>query len=108
MRTHLPSALLLLSLACSDRAPPPEPPAPREQPLAQDGTTARAITSVPDRVKVQLDLAAARKEVQAWRADRGSWPGSLAEVGIADLSYPADLDYDPATGAVTSRTYPSF
>lgn len=98
---------LLLSAACADRAPPPPPP-PREHPLAQDGTTERAITSVPDRVKVQLDVATARKEVQAWRTDHGEWPRTLSEVGIADLNYPADLAYDPGTGTVTSRTYPSF
>jgi hypothetical protein len=110
MRLLLATTTLLLATAmgCADRSPPPEPPAPRERPLAQDGTTERAITSVPDRVKVQLDLANARKEVQAWRADHGAWPGSLSDVGISDLNYPADLAYDPATGAVTSQTYPAF
>ncbi len=107
MRLELATMVLLLALACADR-PPPAPPPPREHPLAQDGTTERAITSVPDRVKVQLDLANARKEIQAWRADHGSWPSSLAEAGVSDLNYPADLSYDAATGTVTSQTYPGF
>lgn len=108
MRTALALALAAAALlaACSDRAPPPEPP--RTRPLAQDGTAERAVTSAPDRVKVQVDLSTVRAALRAWRAERGGWPATLGELRVEGLSYPADLEYDAASGTVTSRTYPTF
>lgn len=100
-------ATLLAVACCADRKPP-EPAPPRERPLAQDGTIERAITSVPDRVKVQLDVAAVRTAVQAWKGEHGAWPRSLSDVSVEGLNYPADLTYDPETGKVGSQTYPSF
>ncbi len=105
---HLAVAGVLALAACTDRGTPPEPPAPRDRPLALDGSTARAITSTPDRVKVQLDLAAVRGAIREYRAARDAWPSSLAELQVPGLNYPADLAYDPASGTVTSRTYASF
>jgi hypothetical protein len=106
MRTPAAVALALL-VACSVRSPE-EPAAPRERPLAQDGTTARAYTSAPDRARIQLDLASARAAVQAYRGEHGKLPGSLEELRLEGISYPKDLAYDPATGAVRSETYPSY
>lgn len=101
-------AVLLLAAACSDPKPEPRPP-PREHPLAQDGTTARAVTSLPDRARVQVDLSAVRAALQVYRAEHQAWPRSIDDLSLEGrLSYPADLAYDPATGAVTSRTYPAF
>lgn len=107
MRNALLAAPLLLSMACSE-ATPPEPAAPREHPLSQDGSAARAITSTPDRARIQVDLATVRAAVQTWRGERGTWPGSIEELGLAGLNYPADLTYDPATGRVASQTYPGY
>lgn len=112
MRNVLPIALLLaLASACADRSASPEAqsPAPREHPLAQDGTTARAITSTPDRVRVQLDLSTVRAALQAYHGEHATWPRSLDELALEGrLNYPADLTYDAATGTVRSQTYPSF
>jgi len=110
MRFVLVSASLALAAACSDRAAPPETPAPapREHPLAQDGTAARAVTSTPDRVKVQLDLSALRGALQVYRGEHNAWPRSLAELQVSGLNYPADMSYDPGTGTVASQTYPSY
>jgi hypothetical protein len=107
MRPLAPLALASL-LACSERATAPDPAPPRTRPLAQDGSAARAVTSAPDRVRVQLDLAAVRAAVQAYHAERAAWPGTLGELGVEGISYPADLAYDPASGTVTSRTYPTL
>ena len=108
MRT-IPLAALALLLACSDRAPAPEAaPPPRTQPLARDGSLAREVTSTPDRVRVQLDLSAVRAALRTYHAERAAWPGTLAELNVEGLNYPADLSYDPSTGTVTSRTYPTF
>jgi hypothetical protein len=107
MRPLLAAALLAVALAACERRPAPEPAPPRDRPLAEDGTTARAYTSAPDRVKVQLDLAAVRRAVRLWKDEHGTWPASLADVSVEGLSYPGDLRYDPASGAVRSETYPS-
>jgi hypothetical protein len=101
-------AVALLAAACSRSTPPAEPEAPRQHPLVQDGSTARALTSAPDRAKIQLDLAAARGAIQIFKGEHGAFPPSLAELRLEGINYPADLDYDPATGAVRSQTYPSY
>jgi hypothetical protein len=104
---HRTLAVALIALAaCADRTA--EPPAPRERPLAQDGTAARAVTSAPDRVRVQLDLSTARAALRTYHAEHGAWPRSLDELSLTGLSYPADLTYEPATGAVGSATYPAY
>lgn len=107
MRHVIPLALLLATAAaCSD--PPAPPPEPRDRPLARDGSLAREITSTPDRARVQLDLATVRGALQLHRGERGGWPATLDELPVQGLHYPADLDYDPSTGRVTSRTYPGL
>lgn len=111
MRHVLAAAVVALGFGCTDRTPPPGAQAPprREQPLAPDGSTARAITSAPDRVSVQLDLATVRAALRAFREERAAWPRSLDELSFESrLSHPADLAYDPSSGTVTSRTYPSL
>lgn len=107
MRLLLAVAVLSAALACSEKAPA-EPAGPREHPLAQDGTVVRATTSTPDRVRVQLDLAAARGAIQVYRGEHQAWPADLAALRLEGISYPKDLAYDPATGTVRSLTYPSY
>jgi len=101
-------AVALLAAACSRGAPPAEPEPPRQHPLAQDGSTVRAVTSTPDRAKIQLDLAAARGAIQLYKGEHGAFPPSLGDLKLEGINYPADLTYDPATGAVRSQTYPSY
>lgn len=107
MRLAFAAVLVALAAACSERKPPEEP-APRERPLAADGTSARAYTSAPDRARIQLDLAAVRAALQVYRGEHGAWPGSLADLRLEGIGYPKDLSYDPATGTVRSETYPSY
>jgi hypothetical protein len=106
MRT-LAAAVLVAVVACSERKPA-EPAAPRERPLAQDGTAERAYTSAPDRAKIQLDLATVRAALQTYRGEHDAWPASLGDLKVEGLSYPKDLSYDPASGTVRSETYPSY
>jgi hypothetical protein len=109
MRSLVATLFLAAIVACSDRGAPAPAPAPRDRPLALDGSVARAVTSTPDRARVELDLAAARGAVRAYHAEHAAWPRALADLSLeGTLNYPADLAYDPATGAVTSRTYPSY
>jgi hypothetical protein len=107
------AAVLAVALAggCTDRSAPAEAEAParRDRPLAQDGSVARALTSAPDRVRVQADLAALRGALKAYHAEHSSWPRSLDELSLEGrINHPSDLVYDPASGTVTSQTYPSF
>jgi hypothetical protein len=113
MRSSLLVALTAVAIAsgCTDRSAPPaaQAPAQRDRPLAQDGTTARAITSAPDRVRVQADLSALRAALRTYHAEHATWPRSLDELSLEGrLNHPADLVYDAASGTVTSQTYPSF
>jgi hypothetical protein len=113
MRRPLAAVLIAAAFAwgCTERsaAPEAEAPARRDRPLAQDGTLARALTSAPDRARVQVDLAAVRAALTAYHAEHQAWPPSLAELSLEGrLGYPADLAYDPASGRVTSQTYPSL
>lgn len=108
MRFLAAALVLAAAVACSEKKTDSAAPPPRDRPLAQDGTVARAYTSAPDRARVQLDLAAARAAVSAWRGEHGSWPASLAELRLEGLGYPDDLRYDPASGTVRSETYPSY
>jgi hypothetical protein len=101
------AAAATLVAACADRTPA-EAAVPRDRPLAQDGTTARAYTSAPDRVKIQLDLANARAAVQAYKGEHGAFPPDLAALRLDAVSYPKDLQYDPTSGTVRSETYPSY
>lgn len=110
MRHVLAAVAVALAAGCTEKAPPPEaPPAPRERPLAPDGSAARAVTSLPDRTRVQLDLSAVRAALQVYRGEHAAWPRSLDALSLEGrLAYPDDLAYDPGTGTVTSRTYPSY
>jgi hypothetical protein len=103
----LAAAVIAFSVACSDRTPA-EPAAPRDRPLAQDGTLARGYTSAPDRARIQLDLANVRAALQAYKLEHAAWPSELAGLRLEGLSYPKDLEYDPATGTVRSATYPAY
>ncbi len=100
-----------LASGCTDRSAPPEAEASvrRDRPLAQDGSVARGLTSAPDRVRVQADLAALRAALRAYHAEHSAWPRSLDELSLEGrISHPADLVYDAESGTVTSQTYPSF
>lgn len=83
-------------------APPPAAPAPRTAPVAPG---APAQLSVPDEVRVRLDLDAARSAIRIHQQEHGSNPPSLDSLGLK-LHFPADLSYEPASGQVTSGTYP--
>ncbi len=102
---------LLLALAlfpgCKKPAPP-EPAEKRERPLADDGTTARHITMLPDKVKVQSDLAFVRGAIRIYKGEKDAWPASLEELSLSGINYPQDLTYAPASGEVKSLTYPGY
>jgi hypothetical protein len=110
MRTLLAIVVICIAGAAAgcQKDPPPAPPATRDRPLPADGTAVRNLTSTLDRARVQLDLAIMRAAVKAWKSERGTYPQTFQTVMVDGLSYPADLAYDPATGAVTSKTYPEY
>lgn len=91
---------VVLCWSCSK--PAAESPPPRNEPVAPD---APLHLAKPDEAKVQLDLAAARAAIAQKQQLEGRAPGSLAELGVK-LYFPGDLNYDPTTGKVSSRTYP--
>lgn len=102
-----PLTLVFGFWGCEKEKPPAPRPA-RQQPLQPDGTTARKVTSTLDRLKVQMDLSAVRAGLRAWHSGNGTYPGSIGNLNLEGLSYPADLAYDPARGTVRSLTYPEL
>ncbi len=95
-------ALALLGAGCSKAPAPEATPAPRTAPVAPG---APAQLSVPDEVRVRLDLDAARSAIRIHQQEHGAFPPSLDSLALK-LSFPADLTYDAATGRVTSASYP--
>ena len=73
----------------------------------QTTTTPPLNLDKPDQARIQLDLASARAEILKHQQMNGSYPPSLAALGVK-LFHPNDISYDPSTGTVTSRTYPQF
>lgn len=101
---HTTCALALALAACSKPAPV-EAPAAREHPAAPVAPGAPADLSRPDEVRMRLDLDQARSALRLHQQEHGGFPASLEALSLK-LNFPADLQYDAATGRVTSTTYP--
>jgi hypothetical protein len=69
--------------------------------------TSPANTARIDEARVRVELAAVRSAVREHQMLNGSSPPGI---GVLDLKlrFEADLQYDPATGQVKSRTYPQY
>jgi hypothetical protein len=109
MRTHhLLAVLLLLAPACKSKiVATAEIDAGVRSPALPIGGDAPLELSKPDETRVKLDLVAIRAEVSRRKESGSPPPASVAELGIR-LHFPADIDYDPRTGEVHSKTYPRF
>lgn len=96
-------ALALLSFtACKKDPAPPAEPAARTQPV---GPSQPMNLEMPDRARVELDLANARAAIRTMSQLNGTNPRSLSEMNVK-FTYPADLEYDAGAGTVKSKTYP--
>lgn len=61
-----------------------------------------------DRSKALSDLTTATAALNAYSAQNdGKFPASLDELKL-NLYYPEDMNYDPQTGKVHSKTYPNL
>src|SRR5262245_11477846 len=87
--------------ACASKKEEPAASEPRTSPVA----AAPLHLAKPDEARVGLDLAAARSQIRTMREERGAYPERLSDLGVR-LHFPDDLIYDPATGAVRSKSYP--
>jgi len=60
-------------------------------------------------MRVKLDLDQLRMLVQQHRQmNDGRAPAALSELPLERVFYPADLEYDAASGTVRSRAYPDL
>lgn len=75
------------------------------QNTAQDGAVG-AVKQI-DKSKVLSDLTQVTGELQTYHMQHEKYPDSLDELKLK-LYHPEDLDYDPKTGQVHSKTYPKL
>jgi len=111
-------------VGCKEAAPPPAPPpAPEEAPAPapppvgarMNGATRTAPMGVapmgvarPDEARVRVDLAGVRAAIREHQMlNNGANPPSVESMDLR-LSFPGDLNYDPTTGTVRSKTYPQY
>ena len=60
-----------------------------------------------DRSKALSDLTQVTGVLHSYYAEHQSYPSSIKELKL-NLYYPNDLDYEPATGKIRSKTYPDL
>ncbi len=66
------------------------------------------LMKLPEKTRVKVDLINARRSLEFYKVDHeGKYPSSLKELQL-DLHYPDEYDYDPTTGKVKSKNYPSM
>ena len=88
--------LLAFAVAVALSGCPERKVAPADPPLNLDK---------PVRARVELDLAAVRSAISKHQQIEGSNPASIDQLGVK-LFHPNDLEYDPSTATVKSKTYP--
>jgi hypothetical protein len=99
MRSFLVAAALVLGCPAKQSEPPPS--------AGPVSPNAPMDLEKPDQSRVALDLANVRAAIRVREQVEGAKPKSIAELGLT-LSFEADLEYDPATGTVRSKTYPQL
>jgi hypothetical protein len=82
-------------------------PERKVEPAAATKAEAPLNLDKPDQARIQLDLAAVRAAIQRLQQTGAPCPETIEELGVK-LNYPSDLEYDPTTASVTSKTYPAF
>jgi hypothetical protein len=101
---------LLASFACKqkDLTTPESARTGRDMPLSMN-ESGRSITAAPDRARVKADIAQIRSLIlQYQRLNEGKNPASISDLPIERVFYPNDVDYNPETGEVHSKTYPEM
>lgn len=93
----------LVCVACSSKGEPKAEVSDRTVPVG----SAPMNLDKPDEARVQLDLAQVRGAVQQSKQLNGAAPKSISEMGLK-LFYESDLEYDPTSGLVRSKTYPRY
>lgn len=97
--------VVALTLAACAKPSSIEAPVESTRPTAPVAPGAPADLSKPDEVRIRLDLEQARSALRMHQQEQGGFPASLDTLSLK-LHFPADLQYDAATGRVTSTTYP--
>lgn len=68
---------------------------------------ARDTIAQIDKTKVLSDFALAKPAVETYFLQNQKYPASLSELGLK-LNYPDELVYDPATGKISSKSFPNL
>jgi hypothetical protein len=95
------SVILLLSSTLSACKPAQE-----AQDTVKEGL--KVTTDQIDKAKILSDLTLITGAMLTYQMqNEGKNPASIKELKL-DLNYPQDLDYDPKTGQVRSKTFPDL
>ena len=70
--------------------------------------TVEPVMVIPERTKVKVDLISIRQAIEFYKIDHeGNPPQSLKELKLT-LYYPDEYEYNPGSGKVKSKNYPSM
>ena len=69
---------------------------------------AKRMVQQIDRSKALSDLTLLTASLQSYHLQHGKYPASLKELDLKAVHHPEDLDYDPETGALRSKSYPEL
>ncbi len=79
----------------------------RTQGILPKDPTLPANTARVDEARIRVELAATRSAVREYQMLNGGFPPDLNRLHLT-LRFRADLQYDPQTGQVKSRTYSQY
>ncbi|MBF2054356.1 MAG: hypothetical protein IGS03_12965 [Candidatus Sericytochromatia bacterium] len=61
-----------------------------------------------DRSKALSDLTLLTAALQSYHLQHGKYPAKLQDLDLKAVHHPEDLDYDPETGTLRSKSYPEL
>jgi hypothetical protein len=68
-----------------------------------------AVMTMPDKARVLSDLTSIRRSLELYKAAHDDvYPSSISELNLDKLYYEGEYEYDPSTGKISSKTYPTL
>jgi len=81
-------------------------PAQEARDTVEDG--AKKTIEQIDRSKALSDLTLLTAEIQTYHLENSKYPAKLSDLDLKAVHYPDDLEYNPETGEVRSKSFPNL